>query len=345
MTVLALVQAKQEYINRAEVATDVREWVRDGQIIGEELTSIVVLHDGSSDPVHTVHAARIPKEAEGQDFDDLVELICSKIERDARQWNGTHQQYYIEARHGHRTYARVTQGLTVDDKPGKRGRTEKPNEEGVASLCLRYLDRFAERQVNSGAEEVKRLSKLLEESYKREEAGRFENMGLRAENDILRTAKELREQNARTAERRDKMIDELFRDLKMYLPSIVNRMTDKDILPMGELAPEQMLIRQVVRELDGPEVVVAIKMLTQANPRVAAGLAELVLKVKGEDARRDRVTDACHELIDEAKKEKEKTEAPPAPQAPEAVKLNGSPVPKAIESTATHRESGGTIFR
>jgi hypothetical protein len=341
--VLALVQAKQEYVNRAEVATDVREWVRDGQIIGEELSAIVVLHDGSSDPVHTVHAARLPKESEGEAFDDLVELICSKIERDARQWNGTHQQYFVEARHGHRTYARITVGLTIDDKPGKRGRTEKPNEEGVASLCLRYLDRFAERQVNSGAAEVSRLSKLLDESYKREEAGRHENMALRAENDILRTAKELREQNARTAERRDKMIEELFRDLKTYAPTIINRMADKDIVPMGELAPEQMLLRQMVRELDGPEVAGAIKMLTQANPRVAVMLAELVLKVKGEDARRDRVSDAAREIIADAKKEEDAAKVPAAPQAAEPVKLNGSPAPKAIE--AGHRESGGTVFR
>lgn len=330
------------------LALEVRDWIRTSKVIGEEMTAIVISHENSPEPVHTVPRKLIPESPEGQDVDDLVETLCKKMENDARGFCGVFCQYFVEAKQGHRSFARIPFGLEIAKTTTRAGRTEKANEEGVISAALRgqqqamtHADLAVTRALAKAERDVLRADQRFEAGLVREEAMRAELMSLRAENDAMRTQEQLRLENAKAAERHEKRMDELFRDLKTYAPVILNRIAGDDVVPLGELAPEQLLLRQAVRELDGPEVASAIKLLAGANPRVAIMLSELVLKVKGEDERRDRVTEAAREIIAEHKPK----EAPKVEPAKASPALNGHAAPKQLEGAGSGHRGSETVPR
>jgi hypothetical protein len=310
-----------QYVDRERLAEGVREWIERSDEVGQDLQAIVIMHEGSGDPVDTITAAQIPKNPKPNEstekVDALIEKIAKKIENDARGWDGTHQQYFVEARlTGHRATSRLTFGIAMKEKGRKGGRTETADDKGERQMLMRLLDNVVTKVMDRHDRIENRSDLRLDKSQAREDALRYQVSALQAALDDSLTAKEERIAAAETRKEDSAMKRELFRDVKGLIPTVVNRMTGGQILPEAELAPEQKMLRVMVRDLDGPEMESFLRMLEATKPRLALMLAELVLSVQGEDARRSSLADAAQGVVDRAK-------APPP---------TGQPEPKAVTS-------------
>lgn len=295
-----------DVVDRERLALAIRDWVRKGKEVGRALVAIEIRHEGTTHPVETYDGSELPKEEQGDPIEDLIDKVARKMEGDAGGFRGVYQQYHVEPRFegSRRSASRETFGLEID--PGganaKRGRTEKPNAEGVTSLALRAMGDMHDRTIKARDRECDRLHKQLDASYVREELLRQENGSLRQVIDTMLSAHEERRDNAAARLENRMMIRELFKDAKYGIPVLINRLAGKNTLPEGELAPEQRLLRAFVRDLDGPELAAGIEMLAQQKPRIALMLAELVIKVQEEDGRRTGITETAERIIDRSKK-------------------------------------------
>jgi hypothetical protein len=344
----------EDCVDRERLATAVRDWIRRGKVIGHELVAIEIRHEGTSHPVETYETHELPKEDQGEATEDFIERVASKMEGDAGGQRGVFCQYYVEARFSgsKRVAAREPFGLEIDvvGANGKRGRTEKPNAEGVTALALRAMSDMHDRTIKARDRECERLHRQLDASYVREENLRNENGSLRVVIDNMLSSHEERRDNAAARLENRQMLRELFRDAKYGIPVLINRLAGKNTLPEGELGPEQRLLRAFVRDLDGPEVAGAIEMLAQAKPRVALMLAELVMKIQEEDGRRTGITEAAERIIVNSKKliaEEEASGATVVPgTTPGPVQMPPpAATPKQIPAAVASHRNGAPVFR
>jgi hypothetical protein len=135
------------------------------------------------------------------------------------------------------------------------------------------------------------------------------------------------------------MIRELFQDAKAAVPLLLNRLAGEKVLPLSELAPEQVLLREFVRQCDTDEVKFLISALAEKKPRLGIMIAELVMKVQGEDVRRNGIREAMAKYVDEQKKKLAASDGPPVPELP---KMNGAAAAKLLEQASSNGGSNGS---
>lgn len=325
--------AMNVYVDRGEVGRNLRDWIERGKIVGEEIRCIVLVHEESRDPVDTIPREQIPKTLEESDaIDVLVGKIADKLEGDARGHKGSEEQYYVECYTGtnQRSSSRLPCLVAIDESE-RRGRKLKPTEEGALALMMKIADNSQNRL----EKQVDKADIRYDASLKREENLRNENIALRVKMDEMIKAHEKEKIEAQDRAETRAMVRELFQDAKAAVPTLINRLAGETVLPVSELGPEQLLLRELVRQLDTDEMRYMIEMIAAKKPRIGIMIAELVLKVQGEDVRRKGIRDFAQKTIDDGKKEIAKIEGNEIKKIEAAYteppKINGSAQPKQLE--------------
>lgn len=325
--------AMNVYVDRGEVSRSVRDWIERGKIVGEEIRCIVLVHDESRDPVDTFPREQIPKSLEESEaIDVLVGKIADKLEGDAKGHKGSEEQYYVECYTGtnQRSSSRLPCLVAIDETE-RRGRKLKPNEEGVLALAIKIADNSQNRL----EKQIDKADTRYDASLKREELLRLENANLRVKMDEMISAREKEKIEAADRAETRAMVRELFLDAKAAVPTLINRLAGENVLPVSELGPEQLLLRELVRQLDTDEMRYMIEMIAAKKPRIGIMIAELVLKVQGEDVRRKGIRDFAQKTIEEGKKEIAKLEGKEVKKIEatytEPPKINGTTAPHQLE--------------
>lgn len=312
-----------DYVDRAELAEEVREWIRRGRVVGEELTSIEIEHDGSDDPVKMFPTGEIPKwdEADGDKASELIEAIAKALERDARHLDGV-QRYFVLAYHAKskRATGRIPFELHIEKEGKKRknGPTYGTDEQSTNALLARLVEKGFGQLGHWTNQSLDRAQKDLRERDQENANLRHELALIRVKFDEMQTQAEARKLQAEESKERREMLREIYKDLKMLAPTIVNRIANEKVLPEAELAPEQIVLRELVRTLDGEEVGMLLDGIAMKHPRAALMLCELFKGVQTEDVRRLQIREELEKrlLAEKQKMEKDKAEAEAASKLP-----------------------------
>lgn len=289
-------------VDRADLRRTLAEWIeRSKDVVGEEIRCIKIIHEASSDPVDVIPAREIPMtglDAEDDPLGTFAEKIAQRIEADAAGFRGAEQQYYVELyrSNGERSSGRLPCTVSIL-KGDRRGSSSKvTDEKGLIDLCAT----LAREGFGAVKDQNKGIQKLYADACQREASLRLEKDALLGELEEMRTIiNNKNEQLASKAETRE-MIGELFKDARALAKVLMMRAAG-DNTPLSELAPEQLVIREVIRELDGPTLRMVIAALSEKSPRVGILLGELILKTQGEDERRAGVTAAAKNAIADGK--------------------------------------------
>lgn len=332
-------------VDRADLRRTLADWIERGKdVIGEEIRCIKLLHEGSSDPVDVIPPKEIPHnagDANSEELDKLTEKIAMRLEADAAGFKGAEQQYYVEVYRGtaERSTGRLP-CLVAILKGDRRGSSSKvTDEKGVIAACVR----IAEEGFAAVKDQNNKNEKRYTDSLNREAALRVENDSLRGELEAMRTIINTQRGELESNAETKAMVRELFLDAKAMVPVLINRMAGDQIIPASELAPEQLLLREVVRELDATEIRMLIEALAAKKPRIGIMLGELILKVQGEDVRRQDIRQMAKKVIDDGKAKAKAIDA-----AGNAPRVNGHAAPAQLgngSSNSNGSTNGAQIFR
>lgn len=292
-----------QHVDRADLRRTLAEWIeRSRDVVGEEIRCIKIIHETSSDPVDVIPAREIPMtglDAEDDPLGTFAEKLAQRIEADAAGFKGAEQQYYVELYRGNnaeRSSGRLPCTVSIL-KGDRRGSSSKvTDEKGLIDLCAT----LAREGFGAVKDQGRGIQKLYTDALNREAGLRLEVDTMRGQLEEMRAIiNQKNEQLASKAETRE-MVGELFKDARALAKVLMMRAAG-DHTPLSELAPEQLVIREVIRELDGPTLRMVIAALSEKSPRVGILLGELILKTQGEDERRAGVRDAAKNAIADGK--------------------------------------------
>jgi hypothetical protein len=317
-----------QHVDRADLRRTLAEWIERGKnVIGEEIRCIKLMHEASSDPVDVIPAKEIPTDVDSENLDTLTEKIACRLEADAAGFKGAEQQYFVELYRGsaERSQGRLPCAIAIL-KGERRGSSSKVTDEKgllalAGSLALRGFDAIEGRS--------KADQKQYVDSLNREAGLRVENDALRGQLEEMRTIVNDQKSQLESNVETNAMVREIFLDAKTMIPVLINRMAGEQILPMSELAPEQLLLRELVRELDKDEIRLIIEGLASKKPRIGIMLGELILKVQGEDVRRKDIREMAKKVVEQGKaKVKEIDAGSSSSSSSSAPRMNGhAPTP------------------
>jgi hypothetical protein len=288
-------------VDRGRLARELREWLTEVSEEGRKIAKVVIAHEGSAHPVRVY--PQLPDKGEGPAADAFIAKVAERMESDARNWSGKPQKYWVEGWRGEDEFYTSRIGFEVaieDPEEGSgHGPTEKPTEQGITQMLMRLLDSSHGKSLaHLGRHSEAFILLLMQElGEKRKEIQRLtdERATMIQAFEAMATEKTKRDLLEAEAKRNGEMVEELFKDVKAALPILANRFAGEKLFPEPELAPEQVILRQLVRDLEGPEMQALLHAIAQKSPRTGIMISELALKVKGEDERRDGVTKALKE--------------------------------------------------
>jgi len=209
------------------------------------------------------------------DENEAANTLLHHAERDAEGLGGT-QSYGIYAYYGDgkRPAYKHRFRLSCVDPFGDAADigSEPPTEKGITKQLMRHVEGMARINASSMGGIIAHYEKTIERLQKRVETLESRELESKEAYEELLSLKQTRDIEKLQAESKEKRIDDIVGTVKMLLPSVVNKLAGKEVVP-GATDPVRIQVEAVVKTLKPEQL---SKMMNVLEPQQAAALMTLI---------------------------------------------------------------------
>ena len=256
----------------------------------DPLVRVTLAHMGERGSQKSPSQVHEIKNAGGQKPEDLCSSLVAAAHEDAEGLGGLQRyvcySYYGEAgeRKGERFTFRIFTDFAEDELGGD---SEPANATGLVSQSMRHTEAIMRSNTMDRGEIIRHYQRIVDSLTAQVEKLSAKHFDMLTMAEEMTQANHERKMDAIRVEHEMINKGEVFRTVKILLPTVVNKLAGKNLLPTSE-TPSDVLVDQLLESLDPQQVAVIQQVLKPQQLVAFAGIAETALTRKEQREKKDK---------------------------------------------------------